>query len=99
MKTVKRKHSKKQPITDRVSVDKQVFFTFNKIRYAVEKVFDSELFRESDNLDSVRFDADKNIYVIATQRDFGGLGLDAVKKWIVPFEWWISKYCKVIEKE
>jgi hypothetical protein len=91
--------SKNNPVKDITTVNDQVFFTYEGVKYSVDKIYDSSLFRESDNLSSVRYDKDKNCHVITTQADFGGLGLDAIKKCIVPFQSWLDSKCHVHYEE
>jgi hypothetical protein len=96
---IKKRTSKNNPVKDIATVNGQVLFTYQGTRYSVDKIYDSSLFRESDNLSSVRYDKDKNCHVITTQADFGGLGLDAIKKCIVPFQSWLDSKCHVHYEE
>ena len=92
---IKRKN-KNSPITNKTIVDGQAFFTFQGVKYAVDKYVDFMQIT-SDQLNSVVFRQKEGLYVITTLSDFGGLGNHAIKPHIIPFASWLTQYCKIIE--
>lgn len=68
-------------------------FEYQKTIYRMKYFADSMLHRESDNLKSVVYDKEKGFHTITTTSDFGGLGRDAIKLCIVPFESWLNQFC------
>lgn len=95
--TKTRSKPKTNPIKNKTTVDGQVFFTYQGKQYAAHKYCDSMLHRESDNLGSVTYDRKTGLHVITTTADFGGLGKDARKPYIIPFGAWLNQYCTIVE--
>jgi hypothetical protein len=89
---------RKSPISFLERTRERVVFYYaaDKQTYEVNRWCESVLHRESDNLDSVVWDAAKRIYLITTRDDFGGCGKDAWKPHMVPFDSWLNKYCSKV---